>query len=106
MSAWVVFLLAALQLLDSVHALLRSGRSATQRDVYYNVSGGSLLSSRDGCNQLHGRATAFGIASAAAPVLLLQAYSCTLALGDFHAGFLSPAVPVHRHHVFTLTSFP
>lgn len=49
-------LLAALQLLDSVHALLRSGRSATQRDFYYNVSGGS--SSQDGCNRLHERAAA------------------------------------------------
>jgi DNA topoisomerase VI subunit A len=27
-----------LQLLEAVHALLRSGRTATQRDIYYSVS--------------------------------------------------------------------
>jgi DNA topoisomerase VI subunit A len=27
-----------LQLLDAVHGLLRSGRTATQRDLYYTVS--------------------------------------------------------------------
>jgi hypothetical protein len=51
-------MLAALQLLDSVHALLRSGRSTTQRDVYYNVSGsravemGLTVSSRPASAQL------------------------------------------------------
>jgi DNA topoisomerase VI subunit A len=29
---------AVLQLLDAVHGLLRSGRTATQRDLYYTVS--------------------------------------------------------------------